>query len=146
MKKKKWQVFEIKKEGNTPRRASMRAEKIDAKGVVIDLCKGVHQKKNQTTGATTKATRDLRHKDSRNIQYLELNNCATGISGPGCDHIGKMTGSKDIDAVGEATRVLKESKSNEKEWRHALGRLTQEHTPLKGWCDKVCMAYIQCCL
>jgi hypothetical protein len=146
MKKRKWEVFEIKKEGNKPRRVTMRAEKIDAKGVVIDLCKGVYQKKNQTAGATTEATRDLRHKDGRNIQYAELNNRATRIAGPGCGHIGKRVGSKDIDAVGEATRVLKKSKPTEKEWRHALGRLTQEHTLLKEWCDKVCMAYIHCCL
>ena len=97
MKKRKWEVFEIKKEGNKPRRVAMRAKKIDAKGVVIDLCKGVYQKKNQTAGATTEATRDLRNKDSPNIQYADLNNRATRIAGPSRGHIGKRAGSKDID-------------------------------------------------
>ena len=57
-KTRKWEVFEIKKEGNRPRKVRMRTEKMVARGVVIDLCKGVHQKKNQTAAVTTEATHD----------------------------------------------------------------------------------------
>ena len=76
---------------------------------------------------------DPRHRNGRNIQYAELSNRATSIVGPKCGHIGKRAGSKDIDDVGEATRVLRKSKPTKKEWRHTLGRLTQEHTLLKEW-------------
>ena len=73
-KTRKWEVFEAIKQGNKPRRVTMRAEKMSARCVVIDLYKGVHRKKNQpaaTVTATAAVTRDLRHKDSRNASYAE---------------------------------------------------------------------------
>ena len=67
--KSKWKVFEVKKEGNKPRRVIMRADEMDAMADVIALCKGVYQKKNQpATTTTAQGTRDLRHRDSRSTQ------------------------------------------------------------------------------
>ena len=41
------------------------------------------------------------------------------------------------DAVSEAERVLKKSKSTQQELQHAIARITEEHKLLRRCCDKV---------
>ena len=138
VKKRNWEVFEVIKQGSKPRRVTMRAEKMSARCVVIDLCKGVHRKKNQPTAtvtATAAVTRDLRHKDSRNASYAEATARASRVAGPGSGHKGKRV--TEEDAVSEAERVLKKSKPTQHELHHALARITEEHKLLRRCCDKV---------
>ena len=135
-KKRKWEVFEVKKEGNKPRRVTMRAEKDSAISVVIDLCKGVYEKKNQPAAATGVIC-GLRHQEIRTVQYSEATTRASRVAGPGRGRKGERVTSD--GAVDEAERVLKKPKPSEQEWRHALGRLTQEHKLLQQWCEQVAL-------
>ena len=140
--KSKWEVFEVKKEGNKPRRGTTRAEKMDAMVAdVITLCKGVYQKKNQPAKTTTaQGTHDLRHRDSSSTKYAESTSRSTRVPGPGRGKVDKRVSSMELDAVSEAHRVLKKSKPTDVEWRQALGRLTEEHISLRRSCDKVRIA------
>ena len=53
--KRKWEIFEVKKEGNKPCRVSMRVEKLDTLFIVVDLCK-------YAKGCTRRRTSQQRHR------------------------------------------------------------------------------------
>jgi hypothetical protein len=136
-KKRNWQIFAVKKEGNKPRIVTMKAEKHTARDVVLALCDGSYQQQNRPAAAPTQPTRTVRHREASRAQNTS---CAapraTRIAGPGSGHKGVRVSGE--GAVEETERVLKKPKPSEQEWRHALGRLTTEHKLLQQWCDKVC--------
>jgi hypothetical protein len=135
----KWQVFVVTKAGNQPRVKTSRAEKLDARDTVVALCDGSYEQHNRPRAALIQPARAVRsHSRSTVANTTVAAPRATQIAGPGRGHKGQRVTAE--GAVEEAERVLKKPKPLEEEWRHALGRLTNEHKLLQHWCDKVCEA------
>jgi hypothetical protein len=120
-----------------------RAEKLDARDVVVALCDGSYEQESRPTAAPmhpTRAVRPCRSTTASNTTAVAAR--ATRIAGPGRGHKGERVSGE--GAIEEAARVLKKPKVSEGEWRHALGRLTDEHSLLRKWCDKVCARCVVC--
>ena len=144
-KKRKWECYAVKKAGNKPRLITMRAEKMDARDVVAALCDGSYELHNRPRDAPIQPTRTVRQRDSSKIQCISTAAPrATQIAGPGRGHKGERVTSEDPLTEAEQVHVLKKPKVSDKEWRHALGRLTDEHKLLQQWCGKVCARCVVC--
>ena len=137
-KQPKWQIFAIKKAGNKARIVTSRADKLDARDVVVALCNGSYEQQNRPRAAPMPPTRAVQPRNSTMASSTTAAAPrATRIAGPGRGHKGERASSE--GAVEEAQRVLKKPKVSEHEWRHALGRLTQEHKLLQQWCEQVAL-------
>lgn len=133
-----WQIFAVKQAGRKPRIVTSRAQKRDARDVVVALCNGSYQQ-NRPRAAPIHTARIQQQRSAKIAQNTTpAEPRATRIAGPGRGHKGKRV-SQD-DSVAEAERVLKKGKVQESEWRHALGRMRDDHKLLCQWSEKVLLA------
>jgi hypothetical protein len=64
-KKRKWQCFAVKKKGNIPQIVTSRAEKLDARDVVVAICDGTYTTSNRPRAAPIVSQRGLRTRACR---------------------------------------------------------------------------------
>ena len=64
-KKRKWQCFAVKKKGNRPQIVTSRAEKLDARDVVVAICDGTYTTSNRPRAAPIVSQRGLRTRACR---------------------------------------------------------------------------------
>ena len=110
-------MFAVLKAGNKPRIVTSRAEKLDARDIVVALCDGSYEQHSRPKAASTQPTRTIRQRaatQTQNTTYAAAVPRATHIAGPGSGH--KVERVTSEDPLSEVERVLKRPKVTDDEW------------------------------